>query len=134
MKVSDELRDISVFALECGMESISHRIGIVTDHIEAEMVELPRDADGVPIHVGDTVYLKDGREADVRRINISSDHSSIDFQTRCDGSIFVAAEPTRFTHERPDSPERIPQETEDMLLRGRRPCRYRTWPERPRRT
>ena len=28
----------------------------LSDHIDAEMVELPKDADGVPIRVGDTVY------------------------------------------------------------------------------
>ena len=28
----------------------------IADRIDSEMVELPKDADGVPIHVGDTVW------------------------------------------------------------------------------
>ena len=37
---------------------------------KADMVELPKDADGEPINVGDTVYDQDGRAWHVRGVTI----------------------------------------------------------------
>lgn len=54
MSISDELRELSSKA---GIYSNSCRkLRKLADRIDAEMVELPKDRDGVPIHVGDTVY------------------------------------------------------------------------------
>lgn len=39
------------------MSKISDELLALADRIDAEMVELPKDRDGAPIHVGDTVYL-----------------------------------------------------------------------------
>ena len=41
----------------------SDELRALIDRIDAEMVELPKDADGVLIHVGDKVYLDDGHMA-----------------------------------------------------------------------
>lgn len=52
MKISDELR-------EWGYGFCGDTYDVVTaiaDRIDSEMVELPKDADGVPIRVGDTVW------------------------------------------------------------------------------
>ena len=51
MKISDELR-------EWGYGFCGDTYDVVTaiaDRIDSEMVEFPKDADGVPIHVGDKV-------------------------------------------------------------------------------
>ena len=114
MRISDQIRN---WCDLCDGELIDKEycseLYALADCIDSEMVELPRDRDGVPIHVGDTVYLDDGRKADVSRINIARDHTSIDFQTYGDGRIFFAIEPRNFTHTYPDSWERIADELED---------------------
>ena len=81
----------------------------IADRIDAELVELPKDADGVPIHVGDTVYLKDGRKAEVRRIQISERENSICFDVCGD---FFSLWPENLTHTAHDSFERIADELE----------------------
>lgn len=81
----------------------------LADRIDAEMVELPRDRDGVPIHVGDTVYLDDGEKAEVTRIGIGMIKGSI--YTIVYGDHFSLT-PEHFTHTRPDSFERIADELE----------------------
>ena len=59
-KISDEIRNR--FSIDhCGSgllvsNSECDRLLALAGRIDAEMVELPKDADGEPIHVGDTVY------------------------------------------------------------------------------
>ena len=59
-KISDEIR--KWFSIDhCGSgllvsNSECDRLLALADRIDSEMVELPKDADGVPIHVGDTVW------------------------------------------------------------------------------
>ena len=67
-KISDEIRE---WCELCGgiIDSVDKaELDALADRIDAETVELPRDRDGVPIHVGDTVYLDDGQKAEVIRI------------------------------------------------------------------
>ena len=53
MKISDELREFADAEVLSAIEiSDLKRIADLIDH---EMVKLPKDADGVPIHVGDKV-------------------------------------------------------------------------------
>lgn len=68
-KISDEIRNDFV---RCdGVDVVSYRkLLSIADRIDSEMMELPKDADGVPIHVGDTVYLDDGSADKVTRICI----------------------------------------------------------------
>lgn len=59
-KISDELRKWceSENGTGCGgfvTGYSSEKLCDLADRIDAEMVELPKDADGVPIHVGDTL-------------------------------------------------------------------------------
>lgn len=81
----------------------------LADRIDEEMVELPKDADGKPIHVGDTVYDKDGNDGVVCTLTLNS----------LDGKWLIGIEdtdgtcgPNLLTHERPDSLERIADELE----------------------
>lgn len=83
------------------------------NRIDDEMAELPRDMDGLPIHAGDTVYLEDGRKADVSCVHIAQHSTSIDFETCGDGRIFFSIEPKHFSHERPDSWESIADDIEE---------------------
>lgn len=115
--ISDEIRNrfsidhcgsgLLVSNSECG------RLLALADRIDDEMVELPKDADGVPIHVGDTVYTTDGSEAFVAswiRICLMTNtmHVKCGFS---DGGI-VEFRPDELTHIRPDSLERIADELE----------------------
>lgn len=81
----------------------------LADRIDSEMVELPKDRDGVPIHVGDVVYLDDGRKAEVTHIDLMWGTSCIAcFASGKDHDCF----PSGISHTRPDSWERIANELE----------------------
>lgn len=107
-KISDEIRND--FVCGVGVDAVSYRkLLSIADRIDSEMMELPKDADGVPIHVGDTVYLEDGRTAKVTRIGIGIDEDSICAIVYGDNSSFL---PECSTHTKPDSLERIADELE----------------------
>ena len=101
-KISDELRefidDEDLYPRQiAGLRRIA-------DCIDAEMVELPKDKDGVPIHVRDTVYLDDGRKAEVTHIDLVWGTSCIVCWASgkdCD------CLPSGISHTVPDSWERI---------------------------
>ena len=107
-KISDELRQ---FIDDDGLfPNQIDELRCIADRIDREMVELPRDRDGVPIHVGDTVYLDDGRKGEVTRICIGMDDDSI--YTIVYGDDFSLT-PGYVTHTYPDSWERIADELEE---------------------
>lgn len=92
----------------------SHSLRRLACRIDNTMAELPRGKDGKPIHVGDTVYSKNGRAWHVRGITIGD-------MSKGDGrNILVTGDsgqwrdilPECLTHERPDSWERIADELE----------------------
>ena len=85
----------------------------LADRADAEMVELPRDIDGVPINVGDTVYLEDGRKAEVSRIILGQEKTSIDLWMCDKGSFFFSVAQRDITHAVPDSWGRIARDLED---------------------
>lgn len=79
----------------------------IADRIDREMVELPKSADGVPIHVGDVVYLDDGRKAEVTHIDLMWGTSCIAcFASGKDHDCF----PSGISHKPADSWERIADE------------------------
>lgn len=97
MKISDELRANASTAW------LNH----MADRIDLEMIELPKDADGKPIHVDDLVWLDDGRRACVTEIDINDNHVVVDCW---DGSKHMACHPSDITRKQPDSWERIADE------------------------
>ena len=113
MSISDELRAWCDFYCDRPIyKGDFEKLRYLADRIDAEMVELPKDKDGVPIHVGDLVYMDDGRRACVAEIDIKDDYVLIDCW---DGSRYVAYPPSDITHERPDSWERIADELDEMV-------------------
>lgn len=108
MKISDEIREWC--DVHCG-EECGEYLGLLADRIDRELIELPRDADGVPIHVGDTVYLESGSKADVKSIEFSQGEHSIVFTVR--GKGFLPS-PKYLSHERPDSLNRIADELDEQ--------------------
>lgn len=86
---------------------------VLAERIDRELVELPRDRDGVPIHVGDTVYMDDGRKAEVTHIDLMWGTSCIAcFASGKDHDCF----PSGISHTRPDSWERIAAELEGLSV------------------
>lgn len=70
----------------------------IADRIDRETIELPKDADGVPIHVGDTVYDRDGHEYSVDHIVMYGSGRSKVF-ARGNG-IDSSFDPSWFIHDR----------------------------------
>ena len=58
MSITDELREYVGNFYLFRYKDVQEKLDAIADHIDGEMVELPKDADGVPIHVGDV--LTDG--------------------------------------------------------------------------
>lgn len=107
MKISDKIRRW------CKAGYDIDELSELADCIDSEMVELPKDRDGVPIHVGDTVYLDDGEKAEVTCIGIGMIKDSI--YTIVYGEHFSLT-PEHITNARPDSLERIATELEGLSV------------------
>lgn len=110
MKASDELREWASHAM-VNKHADVRELAAIADRIDREMLELPRDKDGVPIHVGDTVYTAGGSMGNVARICLMQNtvHVKCGFS---DGTIIEFC-PADITHTRPDSLERIADELEE---------------------
>lgn len=93
--------------------SRSELLGLA-DRIDAEMVELPRDANDEPILPGDTVYAPSGGKCTVTSLQLYGKEDPSWMASICgDGGSYISTG-CELTHERPDSWERITQELEDM--------------------
>lgn len=111
VKVSDEIRN---WCDLCGgiIDSYDReKLCALIDRVDAELIELPKDTDGVPIHLGDTVYahgFPDGNGGATCKV------CSIEFNVSRDNKIELDADgvvtyrtPSSLTHKLPDSFERI---------------------------
>lgn len=104
-KISDEIRkfadEYDVFPLYT-----------LADRIDRELVELPKDRDGVPIHVGDAVRFvgRDDVELKVDHIKFFKDKAKVYAMSERHAVYSNSAD---FTHERPDSWERIARDIEE---------------------
>ena len=94
----------------------------LADRVDTEMVELPKDRDGKPIHIGDTVYAhgfpdgNGGATCEVCSIEFNEGReSSIEITT---SGIVTYRTPSSLTHELPDSFERIADELDDLSESG----------------
>lgn len=106
MRISDEIRE---WCKWCDEHSAARdELCKLADRIDREMVELPKDADGVPIHVGDTVWeCANGAEMTVKELRMNTDKRWV--ISTGGGWLYGALE---VTHARPDSFERIADDLE----------------------
>lgn len=111
-KISDEMRkwcaDLDSDDILCTTATLY----TLADRIDREMVELPKDAEGVPIRVGDTLY-NGGKKYVVTCI--FTDYCDHSFAFYANNNESVAYNPEAFTHTRHDSWERIADELEEMV-------------------
>ena len=104
-RISDELREFANAEVLSAIQisDLKH----MAKRIDAEMVELPKDADGVPIHVGDTVWgCISGTQMAVHELRLK-DRWTISTDTG------FTPKASAVTHARPDSFERIADELEE---------------------
>ena len=113
MKISDEIRDWCDDAYSGRKIRSTNDLYVIADRIDSEMVELPKDADGVPIHVGDKVYLDDGHVEKVTCIGLMSTKAII--TCWIGGGEPVEYMPSGITHTRPDSWERIADDLDEIV-------------------
>lgn len=113
-EISDELRDYgrrlvsNASPFNCTFGDIRAYQDELADRIDAELVELPKDADGVPIHVGDTVYgCRSGMEMTISELRMTANGWSISTSS---GYLTDA----KVTHTAPDSLERIANELDEQ--------------------
>lgn len=112
MKISDELRERASDCID-KTGPYAKFLQAIADRIDAEMVELPKDMDGAPIHVGDTVWFveRDDVELKVDHITFFKDKTKVDAMS--DRHV-AYSNPTDYTHERPDSWECIADELDEQ--------------------
>lgn len=110
--ISDELRDWAG-VLEGGVytKATAEKISSIADRIDDEMVKLPRDKDGEPIHLGDKIFDLDGDEQTVSALYLLS--------RKCptwmvDVGFGARVSPSDLTHKPQDSLERIAGDIEDF--------------------
>jgi hypothetical protein len=108
MKISDKIRNWCIDSEVLG-EGNFDKLRELADRIDDEMVELPMDADGVPVHVSDTVWgYASGIERVVTGMNLTDK-----WTLSTDGGYI--AKSTEVTHKRPDSFERIADELDVIV-------------------
>ena len=120
-KISDELRDYgrrlvsNASPFNCTFGDIRAYQDELADRIDREMLELPRDADGVPINLGDEVCLN-GKNGRVTHIDYRIDEEChVIFWADRECIVCMKTELAELTHNRPDSWERIADELDEMV-------------------
>lgn len=109
MSISNEIRE---YATEYNRSYVFNygELRAFAARLDIETIELPKDRDGVPIHVGDTVYLGDGSKAIVTRISIGTNDDSV--ISLLENGNKLARFPWCISHKRLDSWETIADELE----------------------
>ena len=109
-KISDEIREF-VRRSYADEHMDPRELLAIADRIDEEMVELPKDADYVPIHVGDTVWdMRNWKKLSV--IDIVMGAHEVRLYVTPDETVEWYVNPADLTHTAPDSWERIANELE----------------------
>ena len=110
--ISKDLRDF-VKTKERYLYSASRsELLAIADRIDAEMVELPRDANDEPILPGDTVYAPSGGKCTVTSLQLYGKEDPSWMASICGNGGSYISTGCELTHERPDSWECIADELE----------------------
>ena len=110
--IGDELRKHAADDYIASRYGEDKWLSAIADRIDSEMIELPKDKDGVPIHVDDLVYLENGLMSRVTEIDIKYGGEAIEV---FDGSKHVACHPSGISHTRSDSLERIADDLDEVV-------------------
>ena len=107
--ISDEIRQWGIDTYSGDEIRAIKELRALADRIDLEMVELPRDRDGVPIHVGDML-----RGCDAVLVNVFTIVEELRFDGRweIDTTFGCIPAPRLFVHDSPDSFERIADDLE----------------------
>ena len=111
MKISDELRNDFLCNDDVG-EVAYRQLLCIADRIDRKMVELPKDADGVTIRIGDVVYGSSGVAWTVVGLRMSKFGWKVEMD-----NVPFPCEPDDLTHKNPrpnDSLERIADVLDEM--------------------
>lgn len=114
-RISDEIREWCDLCGGIIDSDDKAKLHALADRIDAEMVELPKDADGVPIHVGDTVYGEDGMSYKVVSISFGRWPGGVTVHAVNGFSKWRDLIPGKMAHISPDSWERIADELDEMV-------------------
>ena len=110
MSISDDIREWcnlpQAYSIPCD------ELRELADRIDSEMVELPKDADGEVIHVGDTLHDR------VNDMDLQVEALRFDGQWEI-RTVLGYVMPRWHVHERPDSFERIADEIEKLSTNHR---------------
>lgn len=110
---SDELREfVKTRERYLCSASRSKLLGLA-DRIDAEMVELPKDANDEPILPGDTVYAPSGGKCTVTSLQLYGKEDPSWMASICGNGGSYISTGCELTHERPDSLECIADELEE---------------------
>lgn len=90
----------------------------IIKRIEDEYMPLPKDADGVPIKLGDEVYIsEDARKFIVTRFNIKANNTLVSLNFKYGGSKSELLKwPNEISHKEPDTLERIEADARKSML------------------
>lgn len=111
--IGDELREfVKTRERYLCSASRSKLLGLA-DRIDAEMVELPKDANDEPILPGDTVYAPSGGKCTVTSLQLYGNEDPSWMASICGNGGSYISTGCELTHERHDSWERIADELEE---------------------
>lgn len=106
--ISDELREYCKGLYKGAPNYMT--LTAIAKRIDAEMVELPRDANDEPILPGDTVYAPSGGKCTVTSLQLYGKEDPSWMASICGNGGSYISTGCELTHTRPDSWERIADE------------------------
>ena len=92
----------------------SYELRVLADRIDREMVELPKDAEGEPIHIGDVLYSS-GNECRVISITVKADEACVGVHTD-EGAFLPSVNPKYLSRKNTEPLEPEPPDSWEKLL------------------
>ena len=117
MRIGDELRKWCDGADVDG--SACDELRALADRIDREMVELPKDAGGEPIHIGD-VLRSSGNECRVASITVKADEACVGVHTD-EGAFLPSMNPKYLSRKSPEPLEPEVPGADGQIFQAARP-------------
>lgn len=96
-------------------EQLEAKIERLKSEVPGDCMRLPLDADGVPIHIGNTVYAHDGSEFRVRSITFGNAGCAVGVKLWESHNFSMHIEPERLSHRAPEPPDSWEKLEKDAL-------------------